>query len=434
MTQVPLNVLDEHFLNLDQEREPWGVHIEVRVSGRLDAERLAAAIRAAIGRHPLARVKLMRSRPLDVAYRWDIDDAPDRMPLTVADCRDDRSLAAVRESLFAMSPPLRVAPPFRVVLVHRPGGDAILVNLHHAAGDGVSAVRLMRSVLRAYAGVDDPVPALNRPALRDVLGLARSRSVQERAARWTAMACEAARRLAPVTRIARQGGDRRPGYGFELIALSRDETAAVLAKRDADDAATVNDVLLAALTIAIRRWNARHGRTTGRVALTMPVNMRPDAWREEVLGNYAAYVTVSLASRDHDDVRSALEETVYRTREIKESRLAGVTVMLLVGPSMLPVAAKRRLQCLIPLTGNAVVDTASLSNLGVLDGWPDLGDGAGRVEALWFSPPGRAPLGAAIGIGTFGGRLHVAMRYPHSQFDRAGARAFGALYREVLVA
>jgi NRPS condensation-like uncharacterized protein len=432
--QVPLNLLDEHFLNLDQEREPWGVHIEVRVSGRLDAELLAEAIGAAVRRHPLARVKLMRSRPLDLAYRWDVDDAPDRMPLTVTECPDDRSLAVVRESLFAMSPPLRVAPPFRVVLAHRPGGDAILVNLHHAAGDGVSAVRLMRSILRAYAGVDDPVPALDPLAVRDVLQLARARSLEEGAARWTAMASEAARRLAPVARVARQGGDRRPGYGFELMALSSDETGAVLAKRDDDNGATVNDVLLAALTIAIRRWNAGHGRATGRVSLTMPVNMRPDSWREEVVGNYAAYVTVSLAPGEHEDVRSALEETVDRTRQIKESRLAGVTVMLLVGPSMLPVAAKRRLQDLIPLTGNTVVDTASLSNLGVLDGWPDLGDLSGTVEAVWFSPPGRAPLGAALGIGTVGGRLHIAMRYPHSQFDRAGARAFGALYREVLVA
>jgi hypothetical protein len=98
------------------------------------------------------------------------------------------------------------------------------------------------------------------------------------------------------------------------------------------------------------------------------------------------------------------------------------------------VAAKRGLQHLIPLTGNRVVDTASLSNLEVLDDWPSLGDGAGTVEAVWFSPPGRMPLGAALGAATVGGRLHVTMRYTHAQFDRAAAHAFAEVYRDVLLA
>jgi hypothetical protein len=97
------------------------------------------------------------------------------------------------------------------------------------------------------------------------------------------------------------------------------------------------------------------------------------------------------------------------------------------------VAAKRRLQDLIPLTGNVVVDTASLSNLGPLDGWPSLGDGAGAVEDVWFSPPGRMPLGAAFGAVAVGGRLCIALRYPWAQFDRAGGRAFADVYRAVLL-
>lgn len=124
-------------------------------------------------------------------------------------------------------------------------------------------------------------------------------------------------------------------------------------------------------------------------------------------------------------LRDGLRYLRTRTRQIKQDGLAGLVVDLLVGPSLLRVAAKRRLQDLIPLTGNAVVDTASLSNLEVLDAWPSLGDGAGTVEAVWFSPPGPA---------TVGGRLHVTMRYAHAQFGGAGAQAFAELYRDVLLA
>jgi NRPS condensation-like uncharacterized protein len=430
LTSVPLNLLDEHFLNLDQEREPWGVHLEVRVSGRLDPGRLAEAIRAAALRHPMARAQLAPAHPADLAYRWEIVESLEQTPLTVVDCPDEAALADTREALFAVSPSVAVAPPFAVVVAQGPGGDTVLLSLHHAAADGVGAVRLMRSILRAYARVDDPVPPFDPLSVRNVLALAAARSGRERLARRRALARAAAQRLGPITRVARDGGDRRPGYGFELLALSRDETAAVVAKHG--EHATVNDVLLAALATAIGRWNRAHARHVGRMALTMPVNLRPAEWRAEVVGNFASYVSVPFAAGEHVDLAGAIDATAERTRRIKEDRLAGLVVDLLVGPSLLPVAAKRHLQDLIPLAGDRIVDTASLSNLVRLDGWPALGAEAGRVEAVWFTPPGRAPLGAALGAATVDGRLHIAMRYPHTQFDRETAPAFTAVYREVL--
>jgi NRPS condensation-like uncharacterized protein len=432
LTTVPLNLLDELFLNLDQAREPWGVQLEVRVGGRVDPTRLSAAIGAAARRHPIARARLASWHPRDRFYRWEIGDELDDVPLTVVECPNVTLLDDARERLFGVSPSLEVAPPLAVVLAHCQRGDSILLSLHHAAGDGVSAVRLMRSILRAYAGEEDPVPALDPLAVRDVLALAGAKSLEDRVVRARALARHAARQWMPTTRMARDGGDRRPGYGFELFALSPDETDSLRVKRLLGT--TVNDVLLAALAVAIRRWNDRHGRWPGRIALTMPVNLRPAEWREEVVGNFASYVTVSLGVSDQQDLQRALEVTAERTRQIKQDRLAGLVVDLLVGPSLLPVGAKRRLQDLIPLTGNTVVDTASMSNLEVLDGWPSLGEDAGTVEAVWFSPPGRMPLGAALGAATVGRRLHVTMRYPHAQFGRAAAHAFAEVYRDALAA
>ena len=97
---------------------------------------------------------------------------------------------------------------------------------------------------------------------------------------------------------------------------------------------------------------------------------------------------------------------------------------MLAGAGRLTIAVKRRLPDLIPLTGNLVVDTASLSNLGVLGALP--------VQGAWFSPPGRMPLGAAFGAVTLDGRLHLTLRYRHAQLSAAAARALVASYREAL--
>jgi hypothetical protein len=118
---------------------------------------------------------------------------------------------------------------------------------------------------------------------------------------------------------------------------------------------------------------------------------------------------------------------------IKRDGLAGSVVDQLQRLSVLPIAIKRKLPDLIPLTGNVVVDTASLSNLGALEAFPSLGDDAGEVEAVWFSPPNRMPLGASFGAATLDGRLHLTLRYRYSQFDGEAAAAFARLYRETLL-
>jgi hypothetical protein len=87
---------------------------------------------------------------------------------------------------------------------------------------------------------------------------------------------------------------------------------------------------------------------------------------------------------------------------------------------------KQRLQELIPLTGNATVDTAVLSNLGKLDALPG-------VTRIGFSPPGRMPLGASFGVATLNDEMWVTLRYRHAMFDAEAAADFMRLYRRVLL-
>jgi NRPS condensation-like uncharacterized protein len=427
MTSIPLNLLDELYLNLDREKEPWTVHYELQLGMHLDAERLASAIAAAARRHPLARVRLAPWHFVDRGYDWEIADELGEVPLNICGPGPD-AVARARESLFRMSPSLWSPPPFRVVLARGSDGDSILLNLHHAAGDGISAARLMLSIVRAYAGDEDPVPPLDPLAVHDVWPLAAARSLREQRARQRALMMGAWRPLVRTARIATEGGDDRPAYGFETFALSRQESQALFACHP--ERATVNDVLLGALALAIGRWNEQHDLGRQPIALSMPVNLRPPQWRLEIFSNYASWVTVWIIPRRGDDLSSVTRRVAARTRAIKRDRLGGVAVDLLRLPGELMIAAKRWLQYMKAFTANAVVDTASLSNLGSAEPLPALFHG--KDVAVWFSPPSQMPLGVGVGVVTLRDRLHVTVRYRHAQFDAAAAGRFAELYRAVL--
>jgi hypothetical protein len=55
---------------------------------------------------------------------------------------------------------------------------------------------------------------------------------------------------------------------------------------------------------------------------------------------------------------------------------------------------------------------------------PDFGPDAGPVTAVHFSAPGRMPCGLSVGTVTSDGRLHLAFRYRHPQFDDEAASRF----------
>jgi NRPS condensation-like uncharacterized protein len=420
MLTTPLNVLDELYLHLDREQEAWSVHLEIRVEGRLDGERLAGAVRAAADRHPIARAQLASARATDVRYHWEIADELLDVDLQEIEA-DEVALDEARDRLLSRTPALDRPGPFALLLAHCDAGDVLVLNLHHAAGDGLSALRLMGSIARAYAGEEDPVPAIDPLEVRDVSAMAGAGSVKERLTRGRAALDYLARGVSAPTRIASQDGSESAGYGVQRTTFEPDEVERLLARRSAG--ATVNDVLLGGLAFAVHEWNERHDAPTGAIYLMMPINLRPAPWRLEVLGNFASYVSVRIGQGDHATLEAAIAAAAASTRRIKDGGVAGLIVDLFDAPTLLPTGLKQRMQDLIPLTGNVIVDTAVLSNLGRIESVPHLGD-AGAVREVWFSPPGRMPLGASFGAATLDDRLFLTLRHRHPLFDGPAARDF----------
>jgi NRPS condensation-like uncharacterized protein len=431
VTTARLNALDELYLHFDQEQEPWSVHVEVRLGGRADAARLRTAARVAAGRHPMARASLSPRGLVDRHYHWEVADEVVDLDVEEVECADDDDLDQARERLLNRTPSLDRPGPFALLLAHHADGDVVAINLHHAAGDGLSAVRLLASIARAYSGEDDPVPDVDPLAVRDVAAMVAPSTLRERMTRGLAALDYVARGASAPTRLAVDGGDDRPGYGFARMAFGPEEVEQLVRLRTSG--ATVNDVLLGALAVAIRRFNDLRGQTSGPVYLLMPVNLRPPEWRHEVVGNFASYVSVRVGSGQHETLEDAVAAAAASTRRIKDSGLAGLIVDLVDATSVVPTALRQRLPDLIPLTRDVVVDTAVLSNLGRVEDVAGFGD-AGAVRELWFSPPGRMPLGASLGAATVGGRLFLTLRYRHAQFGAVAAERFLATLRSVLLA
>jgi NRPS condensation-like uncharacterized protein len=426
--RVPFSVVDEAVHLLDNEVEPWSIQLEVRVEGHLDEARLRAALAEALARHPMARARKATSRLRDNRFQWEITRVPDLDPFSTVDCPDDDALADTRADLQSIAIPLIESPPLRVRLARHPDGDLVMLNVKHTAIDGFGSIRVLRSVARAYWGLPDPQPDLELEATRDLRDSLAAEDSAERRRRIATLLDKLRDEVQPTARLVPDGGTEKPGYAFHHASLSPETTNAL----SAVEGGTVNDVLLAALHLALAGWNDDHGAPARRIGVMLPVNLRPEEWWEEMAGNFSLNVRVATSARERESPEDVLRAIADQSNRIKKGGTGASLMEVLGGLPSLPVWAKQSLSPLLAFSGDRLVDTALLSNLGAIDEPPEFGPDAGATTQMWFSAPCRMPLGLSIGTVTVGGRLHVSYRYRHPQFDAEAATRFAATYESTI--
>lgn len=408
--------LDEASYHLDSISEPWSVHLDVCLDGPVDEDRLRQAVGVALTRHPRARARATVARQRGADHEWEITPAPDVDPLDVVVCSDDNALQAVRANLQSLAVPLVTSPPLRIRLARHRQGDVVMLNVHHAAGDGIAALRLLRSIARAYAGRSDPVPDTSPEEVQ----------MPARNGRWVQLRALLGelRQAAPRSvHLVPSGGEDRSGYRLHHLVLDTAQTAALATK--AEGGTTVNDLLLAGLHLALDIWNSEHGGAPGRLSVLMPVNLRPKPSWYEVFGNFTFMVPVVTHPEDRSDPTATVATIRRRTRRIKDERTPAAAVRLLDVLQHLPLPAKRSIARLA--ASERVIPTAILSNLGRLEEDLDFGCEL-RAREVWFSPPARMPMGLAVGAVTADGRLHLVFRYRHPLLGPADVASFAYRY------
>ncbi len=78
--KTPFSVVDELMDFADSPQYPTNVHIEIKAPGRLDAEKMHAAVYAALDKHPLSLARKLPPKPRDKQLFWEITSAAAAIP------------------------------------------------------------------------------------------------------------------------------------------------------------------------------------------------------------------------------------------------------------------------------------------------------------------------------------------------------------------
>lgn len=427
MTQtLRLTALDEMFITDDIDIVP-SVQIEARVSGRFDLDRLAAALRAAVAKHALARARLGRASLTARTLYWEVPDRADHLAVEIT----DEPVGEVRSRFYARAPELHRSPVFAVAVVRETVGDRLLLNFHHAAFDGMGGLRLLLSLARAYAGEPDEVGGPPIEEARNLKGVAGSRDLFDVLIRARGLAKPAIDRKR-TTRVAPDGGSPDgPRFVFAPLTIESDEMATAVARRP--EGATVNDLAMAALALTILQWNrtrcpSRRFRV-GEHAGELPADRVVDRGHLELcqLPGDRAAGRRGDRSREGDRHRRRDHRTIEAIRRRRVGRGSARR------GKVLPAMLKRQLQLLLPLVEDRFVESVCLSNLGRVD-VPAFGGEAGDTTEVWFSPTAAMsvmPIG--VGLVGFGGTLRAMFRGDGRTIGGEALGRFAALYRDTLL-
>ncbi|WP_281259631.1 non-ribosomal peptide synthetase [Streptomyces zhaozhouensis] len=269
--RVPLTPVMRAFLERGGPVDQYNQSRLVQVPAGLDAPALTAAVRAVLARHDALRAQLSRDGGewcLEIAPRGAVS-APECVSRVDAAGRDEASLRALMEEETRAA--RQRLDPARGRLARfvwfdqgasKPG--VLLVLIHHLAVDGVSWRVLVPDLAEAYraarAGRAPELPPVGTSLRGWALRLAEAAGNPRyagQAALWREMLRGPA---APLGRRRLNGErDAHGGAGHLSLRLPSAVTEAVLTRVPRVFRAEVNDVLLAAFTLAWARW--RRGGT-----------------------------------------------------------------------------------------------------------------------------------------------------------------------------
>lgn len=267
-------------------------------------------------------------------------------------------------------------------------GCAVIVRMHHCIADGIALARVMLSLTdttrnAGIAGSDEDLrPQAHRDARRSQRPLRALSAPLWGAASLTGRTARAAARqgmdvAAHPTHAGRLAGDvvRDAATVVKLTLTPSDEASAIkgqphvsrrvawtepldlkLVKRIAHDHdATVNDVLLAAVSGALRHYLQRRGGAVSEIQAIVPFNLRPlDEPVPRELGNRFGLVFLPLPVGVSGSYRRLLE-VHRRMDEIKHSRDAPVSYGILGAMGFAPLPIEKRVVDLFTGKGTAVM-------------------------------------------------------------------------------
>lgn len=299
--------------------------------------------------------------------------------------------------------------PWRLCLVDGLAeGSALIAHVHHCLGDGFALIQVLLTMTEELPAEELSTEKLSDQYGANTLGGGASRpSARTLPSRQTGRATKALAGLKDLGHVLflpfdRGTGLRGPLSGERRVAWSRGISLRAVRDLARSRGSTVNDVLLTALTGALRT----HLKTTGGaggVRAVLPVNLRSLlATPEEDSGNYFGLVFLDLPVEESATDERFVSIKIQMDR-IKASREAFVTLQLLRLVGQAPLYLSRLALRFFARKASFVVSN--------VPGPPEPLSLAGRrIRDLMFWVPHPQGLACGASILSYAGTIRVGIR------------------------
>lgn len=452
-----LELDEELILASDRRRSPLTVGVLAETDAAVHAARLRGSLYRSLCNHPIARARIAGG--FGTATGWDFPAEsgmpPDLIHEIQAGPQDEEGMdPAIWRALGSLcSRPfnLRSEPPVRLLLAHRPTGDAIGLVAHHAALDGVSVLALLQEIIAGCAvdsrlsaatargsrkGADPSTNGAVGPVIPVIPVIPTSPAGAGRGTR-------AGPEVAPRPRVARRwtarhlvpcGPSLAQGYGIHPMNLPVPGPVTLADGRRM----TVNDLLLTAAHLAAERWNAEHGRRSRTLRVRMPLAPASEGSRESGdLGNRSGQVMITSTAAERAAAPllsgAVVDQTFAAKRRPTGWAGAGMTAAVRTATAAVPRSLRTAvLRCAVTAARPFLTPSLAVSNIGRVDvdAVPEMD--RPRISGLSFVGTSGMPQGLIICVAGNGDRLRLTFCHHRHLFDPAGVARFARIYRESL--
>ncbi len=381
-----MSTADAAWFHMDRPTNLMVINSVLLFDAPIDVDRVRQVIaRRLVGGYPRYRQRVVESRLPLRPPRWeeDPDFALDHHVhhLALPAPGDQAALQELVGDLMTM-PLDHNRPLWHMYLVDGYGdGAALICRMHHCIADGITLARVMLSLTDTAPDVTDgqwapavtprrsrralalpgPVAALSAGGVRAVRGIARHGAHAAVSPGYAvALATAIGRDAETAVRLLLTPADAATAIKGEPRVSRRVAWSSPLSLREIKDLAhrhhaTVNDVLLAAVSGALRHYLQDHGSPVGEIQAMVPFNLRRlDEPVPRDLGNKFGLVFLPLPVGTSGSYRR-LVEVHRRMEEIKSGRQGPVSYGILSLTGLVPEPVERRIVDLISAKSTAVM-------------------------------------------------------------------------------
>lgn len=408
-TAEPLNPIDAAWFRMDQIANPADTLVMLRLETRLEVAELRRVAEDRLLRHLRFRQRVIESKLGLSRPRWETDpnfDLALHVLEAVVDAPGQERLDALLLELCNERLNFEHSP-WRLWLIHPlEGGSLVFVQIHHCMGDGFALLHVLFSIADAEQG--DRGSSLPSVTKARVLALDGKRTASRIiSAVWSHLAALGRLLFLPFDEPTKLSGaplgERRIAWSHPV---SVDQVKSLARARNA----TVNDVIVAAIAGALRRYLLNGNAELRKIRAIVPVNLRPLSDPLELRrGNFFGVAFPELPI-DAPDAETRLVRVKNEMDRLKRSKEPVVALAILNAIGRSPPRIGRMVDRLFSRKASAVISNVP----GPREPLTLAGQRIGQI-VFWVAHP--ASLACGLSVLSYAGSLCVGVRTDAAVID-----------------